>query len=379
MVGLALLESGTAQHASSVTDHQCQELSPGRMAAKTTQPQGPPVGPFEQQRQVAGRRIAGHQLIADRAAPDLTGRAPIVAAGEVADPNGDDHRWPTAGASITPGEEVERGIESALRKRHVVGRRSIPPTGVSIGGIGLSVEERPDPIDQCVGPLDTDTGQRRIGSRCRDRVATDPPSTHLRLVSCVGVVGRGPLLHVLLNHPSRLIRIEATHQIQKVGGDLPCRFVGRLRDGIDPVAAHTALRGPLGQATIRRQSRSPTGITTHRPARATASRTAGRQMSPSPPAVRPDVATRTGQSTHGQQPGSLQSLLPHRRQPHKTAVAESGQVPAQRIESSRQLRNGIPTDAVRVVDTVDQAITLTAGAPAGHIQHLHTINTKQPL
>lgn len=375
------------QHTTPITNHEREELCCRGLTSTPTQPERASVGSLEQERQVASRSVLGHQLVADRTAADLPGGPTTSATVEIADPDGDNHRRPTtttcagltaAADTAAPGsrEQRDRSVEPPMRERHMLGDRPVAATGITIGGIGLRVDERPDLIDQRIRTLDPEPGQGRILSSGRDGIAADTAGPHLALISSVGIGGRGSLLQILLDHPGRLVGIESADQVEQVGRDLPRRFVGGLGQGVDSVAAHPADGSLLRQPAIGGQRRCAAGVRIHRSAGPTPADPTHRQMDPRPPTIRAGVAAGPGQPGDRHQPSRLQLLLPPGGQHDQPTVSFSRQIADQCVESIRQINNSINGAAI-TANVIH--ISFTACTTAGRIQHLHTINTKQPL
>jgi len=402
MMRLALLETGTAHHTAPITDHERQELCCRGVASKPTQPERTSVDSLEQQRQITGRDILGHQLVADRTAADLTGGPTISATVEIADSDGDDHRRSTATRPTGPTpptstdttaagsrEQSDRSVEPPMRERDMVDDRTVAAAGITIGGIGLRSDERPDPIDQRIRTFDPEPGQSRIRPGGRNRVAADTADPHLCLISSVGIGGRGSLRHVLLDDPGRLVGSESTDQVKQVGRDLPRRFVGGLGHGVDSVAAHPASDSLLRQPGIGGQRRCPAGISIHRSTGPAPAGPTRRKMGSSPPTIRAGVATGPGQPGDCHEANRLQLLLPPGGQRDQPTVSLSRQIADQRFEPGRQISDGINRTANTInANTINANnastanaihIDFTACTAARCTQHLHTINTKQPL
>lgn len=173
-----------------------------------------------------------------------------------------------------------------------------------------------------------------------------------------------------------MVGIEPADQIQQLGRDLPRRFVGGLGQGVDSVAAHPADGSLLRQPAIGGQRRCAAGVSIDRSAGPTPVDPTHRQMRPRPPTIRAGVAAGPGQPGDRHQPSRLQLLLPPGGQRDQPSVSLSRQIADQCVEPCRQIGNGINRTAITAITIY---IDFTACATAGRVQHLHTINTKQPL
>ncbi len=320
VVGLASLEGRAAEHAAPVPHHQRQELSCRSVAAGPAQPQRLPIQPNNHGREVGTGSEFGHELVADRTAPELGGRSPAgVATTQVAKPDGDHDRRARAGRAAMPNatiavasEPVDGCVEAALVEGCMLTWWPITTAGVLIGPIGVGVQQRPDLIDQRIRALDANPGQRRLRATGGNRVATHTPSRHLCLISGVGIGGGGLLLQVVLHQTSCLIGVKPAGQIQQIRGDLACGLVGCLGQRVDPVATQPSVTGLFPEPGVGGQHRGSAGVSVDGPVRPAPSPT--RQMGSSPPALRTRVTLGTGEPGNRQQPGRLQPLLKPGRQ-----------------------------------------------------------------